>query len=39
LRDGPSAYAEQKPADVLISDIAMPGEDGYTLIRTIRVDV
>jgi PAS domain S-box-containing protein len=26
---------EQKP-DVLVSDIAMPGEDGYTLIRRLR---
>ena len=24
------------PADVLISDIAMPGEDGYSLIRRLR---
>jgi CheY-like chemotaxis protein len=27
---------ELQPANVLISDIAMPGEDGYTLIRKIR---
>ncbi|MDQ6799777.1 MAG: ATP-binding protein, partial [Acidobacteriota bacterium] len=26
----------QKPADVLVSDIAMAGEDGYDLIRKIR---
>ncbi len=28
-------FAEEKP-DVLISDIGMPGEDGYTLIRKVR---
>ncbi len=27
--------AERKP-DVLVSDIGMPGEDGYTLIRQVR---
>ena len=26
----------QRPADVLVSDIAMAGEDGYSLIRKIR---
>jgi CheY-like chemotaxis protein len=25
-----------KPPDVLISDIEMPGEDGYSLIRRVR---
>ena len=30
-----TALAET-PADVLISDISMPGEDGYSLIRTLR---
>jgi CheY-like chemotaxis protein len=29
------AIAEQRP-DVLVSDIAMPREDGYELIRSIR---
>lgn len=34
----PAAFAamEQHPPDLLISDIAMPGEDGYSLIRRIR---
>jgi PAS domain S-box-containing protein len=27
---------EQRTPDVLVSDIGMPGEDGYTLIRQIR---
>jgi CheY-like chemotaxis protein len=27
---------EQTTPDVLVSDIGMPGEDGYTLIRQIR---
>ncbi len=27
---------EHWPADVLISDIAMPGEDGYSLLRRLR---
>ena len=31
------AVAEM-PADVLISDISMPGEDGYALIRKLRAD-
>jgi len=26
------------PADVLISDISMPGEDGYSLIRRLRTE-
>jgi len=30
-----SALAEKKP-DILVSDIAMPGEDGYSLIRKVR---
>lgn len=29
------SFAKEKP-DVLVSDIAMPGEDGYSLIRKIR---
>ncbi|HEX3359336.1 MAG TPA: ATP-binding protein [Tepidisphaeraceae bacterium] len=29
-------YIHQKPFDVLISDIGMPGEDGYALIKKIR---
>ena len=28
-------FGEEKP-DVLVSDIAMPGEDGYSLIRRVR---
>ena len=28
---------EQWRPDVLVSDIEMPGQDGYTLIRKIRV--
>ena len=27
---------EREPPDVLVSDIAMPGEDGFTLIRRVR---
>ncbi|MGH7397862.1 MAG: response regulator [Candidatus Rokuibacteriota bacterium] len=27
---------DQAPFDVLVSDIAMPGEDGYDLIRAVR---
>ena len=27
---------DRSPPDVLVSDIAMPGEDGYVLIRKIR---
>jgi signal transduction histidine kinase/ActR/RegA family two-component response regulator len=30
------ALLERKPADVLLADIAMPGEDGYSLIRKLR---
>jgi len=26
----------QSPPDVLVSDIGMPGEDGYSLIRKVR---
>jgi CheY-like chemotaxis protein len=28
---------ERCPPDVLISDIGMPGEDGYSLIRRVRM--
>ncbi len=31
-----SALAETKP-DILVSDIAMPGEDGYSLIHKVRM--
>ncbi|UFP93256.1 hybrid sensor histidine kinase/response regulator [Gloeobacter morelensis] len=34
-REALSAVAAQKP-DVLVSDIGMPGEDGYALIRELR---
>jgi CheY-like chemotaxis protein len=27
---------EAEPPDILLSDIGMPGEDGYTLIRHVR---
>jgi CheY-like chemotaxis protein len=27
---------EKEPLDVLLSDIAMPGEDGFALIRRVR---
>jgi CheY-like chemotaxis protein len=30
------ALIERDPPDVLVSDIAMPGEDGYDLIRKVR---
>ena len=30
------AAIEQEPPDVLVSDIMMPGEDGYWLIEAIR---
>ena len=35
-RKGLAAIDEARP-DVLISDIAMPGEDGYDLIRRLRL--
>jgi CheY-like chemotaxis protein len=31
-----AALDRSPPPDVLISDITMPGEDGYTLIRKVR---
>ncbi len=34
-REGLVRFAEMKP-DVVVSDIGMPGEDGFTLIRKIR---
>jgi CheY-like chemotaxis protein len=30
------AVLERHPPDVLLSDIGMPGEDGYALIRRLR---
>ena len=33
--EGFAAFQQERP-DVLISDIEMPGEDGYTFIRRIR---
>jgi CheY-like chemotaxis protein len=30
------AAIERSPPDVLIADIGMPGEDGYSLIRKVR---
>jgi PAS domain S-box-containing protein len=33
--DAMTAFADRRP-DVLVSDIEMPGEDGYSLIRRIR---
>jgi len=30
------AVLEQQPIDVLVSDLAMPGADGYDLIRAVR---
>ncbi len=35
--DGLQALTERRP-DVLVADIAMPGEDGYSLIRAVRRD-
>ena len=34
-RDGLQAALEQRP-DVVVSDLGMPGEDGYWLIREVR---
>ena len=33
---GAMEQIRQQPPDVLLSDIAMPGEDGYALIRKVR---
>jgi CheY-like chemotaxis protein len=30
------AQVQTEPPDVLVSDIAMPGQDGYRLIRQVR---
>jgi PAS domain S-box-containing protein len=30
------ALIRQRPPDILISDVGMPGEDGYSLIRAVR---
>jgi len=35
VREALAAMREHKP-DVLVSDIGMPGEDGYKLIREVR---
>ncbi len=34
--EGALALLQQGPADVLVSDIGMPGKDGYDLIRAVR---
>lgn len=31
-----AAFVEQRP-DILVSDIGMPGQDGYSLIRRVRM--
>ena len=33
----PAIALAQDPPDVLISDVGMPGEDGYALIRRVRL--
>jgi CheY-like chemotaxis protein len=35
-RDGLALLCTGEPFDVLVSDIAMPGEDGYWLIEQVR---
>jgi CheY-like chemotaxis protein len=35
VAEGMTAFSERRP-DVIVSDIEMPGEDGYSLIRRIR---
>jgi CheY-like chemotaxis protein len=35
VRDGLAAFSRVRPS-VLVCDIAMPGEDGYALIRRVR---
>jgi len=30
------ALVQREPIDVLVADVAMPNEDGYTLIRKVR---
>src|SRR5207248_10904341 len=30
------AFLQREPVDVLLADVAMPGEDGYSLIRRLR---
>lgn len=34
--EGALAQLDQAPADLLVSDIGMPGKDGYDLIRAVR---
>lgn len=37
--DAAVAFLEVQRVDVIVSDIAMPGRDGYDLVRTLREDL